>query len=376
MRYTSTIYKISGVDGSIIWRLGGKLSDFTQDFNFSSQHDAKFYSSNSSVTVISFLDNASDEHNRQSPTARTSTVKLVALYTDTANKTAKILKQFDRPDGGLTKLRGQAQFLPNDGVFAGWSEQGYISEFTPDGRTVLEAKYVGTRFNSYRGYKFDFVGCPSEPIALKTHAYGSQAELASMSSVFAVSWNGATEVASWNFYGTNNMSTTFQNLGSIPKSGFETTFISEQFWAFSYAEARAANGMSLGVSPVEQIILPNNRIADITAAGLSIDQEQHERKSVLVVSVIVLIGLLFSGSLSMLLFMWQRSKPGSRWGTCFRSSYKTVGSTETAIEEGEMLGLRDHGEEMDDESEDGPSEATMVEKTKDGASIVNDKVAT
>jgi hypothetical protein len=90
MRYTSTIYKISGVDGSIIWRLGGRLSDFKQDFNFSSQHDAKFHSYNSTVTIISFLDNASDELDRQPPTARTSAVKMVALYEYTTPMTAKV----------------------------------------------------------------------------------------------------------------------------------------------------------------------------------------------------------------------------------------------------------------------------------------------
>jgi hypothetical protein len=90
MRYTSAIYKISGVDGSIIWRLGGKRSNFKQDFNFSSQHDAKFYSYNNSVTIISFFDNASDEQNRQPATAQTSAVKLVALYEHTTPRIAKV----------------------------------------------------------------------------------------------------------------------------------------------------------------------------------------------------------------------------------------------------------------------------------------------
>lgn len=35
-RHTCTIFKVSSKDGSIIWRLGGKSSDFTLDgFNFS-----------------------------------------------------------------------------------------------------------------------------------------------------------------------------------------------------------------------------------------------------------------------------------------------------------------------------------------------------
>jgi hypothetical protein len=173
---------------------------------------------------------------------------------------SKILKQWDRPDGGLTMLRGEAEMFPNGGVFAGWNDRGYIREFAPDYRCVLEATYVGDRFNSYRGYKFNFVGMPTESPALKTHAYGSGASLGSMSSVFAVSWNGATEVASWTFYGSIDLSTSFQELGTIAKSGFETTYDSDRFWAFSYARGNAANSTSLGNSPVEEIILPNGQV--------------------------------------------------------------------------------------------------------------------
>ena len=130
MRYTSTIYKVSGRDGSVTWRLGGKKSDFIQDFNFSSQHHASFYEYNDTVTIISFLDNASDEQNRQPATSRTSSIKVVALHENATPKRAELLQQFDRPDGLLTKVRGSAQRLPNKGFFAGWSDDGYVSEFT------------------------------------------------------------------------------------------------------------------------------------------------------------------------------------------------------------------------------------------------------
>jgi len=42
------------------------------------------------VTVISFLDNASDEWEKQLTTARTSAVKLVALYEHAEPKQAKV----------------------------------------------------------------------------------------------------------------------------------------------------------------------------------------------------------------------------------------------------------------------------------------------
>ncbi|KAJ9608754.1 hypothetical protein H2200_006525 [Cladophialophora chaetospira] len=254
MRYTSTIYKVSGQDSSIIWRLGGKKSDFRQDFNFSSQHHATFLSTNDSVTMISLLDNASDELDRQPSTARTSSIKIVALYEHASPKRAELLKQFDRPDGGLTKLRGSAQRLPNGGFFAGWSEDGYVSEFTSEGQSVLEAKFVGSRFKTYRAYKFDFVGTPSEPPILRSIAHGDgSGTLSNMSTVFFVSWNGATEVRYWDFYATNNISIPFEKVGTVLRSKFETSFMTKDFWAFAYAKARDNEGRSLGRSEVVMV---------------------------------------------------------------------------------------------------------------------------
>lgn len=262
MRYTSTIYKISGRDGSVIWRLGGKQSDFQQDFNFSSQHFARFHSqqrsANENETIISFLDNASDERDRQPATSETSSIKVVSIYDDGQTKRATLLRQLDRPDGGLTKLRGSAQPLSNGGFAAGWSEGGYISEFAPDGRTVFEARFTSDRFNTYRAYKFDFVGTPAEPPVLKTFALSrgssdsdsdsDEGALADMSTSFFVSWNGATEVHTWDFYVTNNMSMPAYKAGSVKMTTFETTFWTTEFWAYAYAEARDASNRTLGRS--------------------------------------------------------------------------------------------------------------------------------
>jgi hypothetical protein len=230
--------------------------------------------------------------------------------------------------------------LPNGGVFAGWSERGYSSEFSPDGRCVQEAIFVSDRFNSYRAYKFDFVGAPAEPPALTTHAYGSGASLASMSSAFSVSWNGATEVSSWTFYGSNDLSKSFQELGSISRSGFETTYISPRFWAFSYALANAANGTSLGQSAVKEIILPNGQTQNITLAGLSVDRQQHKQKHSAIATVIVLVGLVLGILMRKSQFSWRLPR------SCWRPLYTSEVKPESAIEAGEMEALK-----YDDESE-------------------------
>jgi len=87
-RHANTIYKISRSDKSIQWRLGGKLSDFTMDFNFTAQHHVKIISENASMTVISILDNASDGWH--TPSANTSSALLVALHTSAQPKRAEV----------------------------------------------------------------------------------------------------------------------------------------------------------------------------------------------------------------------------------------------------------------------------------------------
>ena len=80
IRYTNAIYRVSRTSGDVVWRLGGKLTDFEQNFNFSAQHDARIVSHNDTATVISFFDNASVNMNQFEATSTVSSFKLVALY--------------------------------------------------------------------------------------------------------------------------------------------------------------------------------------------------------------------------------------------------------------------------------------------------------
>lgn len=187
--------------------------------------------------------------------------------------TANVLRRWIRPDNGFTYLRGNVQYLPESGnVFAGWSDRGYMSEFTSEGTCILEADFASSRFCTYRAYKFNFTGTPTEPPALKTLAY---AGLSGESiSTFHVSWNGATEVASWKFHGSpRNESGSFVELGSVRKTGFETTFVS-QFVRWGYAEAIAANGTVLGKSETQE---SNIR-------GMRVDNNSLGRESLLTTS--------------------------------------------------------------------------------------------
>ena len=253
-RYTDCIYKISGKDGSVLWRLGGKHSSFLLDgFNFSKQHDARFIEQNDSTTIITFLDNAADDLNT---TSSYSSALLVALETSVTPMVARVVRRWIRPDGRLSRLRGNFQLLPNGNAFIGWSDNSYISEHTTDGELLMEARFLSNRFVTYRAYKFNFTGAPIEPPNLKTFVFGTTPATSTV--VYYVSWNGATEVDSWRFCRDGNGTTQPKIIGSTSKTGFETMYQTKGLERQVYAEAIAADGRVLGTSPVQNITIPLN----------------------------------------------------------------------------------------------------------------------
>ena len=356
-RYTNTIYRISGVDGSIIWRFGGDRSDFQQldGLNFTSQHNVRLRSENETVTILTFFDNASDDAEKQPPTARCSSGKLVALYTDTSPMTAKLLQHWDRPDGFLTDRRGNVHTLPNENVVINWGDGGFLSEFTADGRHVLDARYASTRFGNYRAYKFNFTGNPTEPPALKTYAYGSGTSGADMVSVYYVSWNGATKVAKWNFYGSRNDPSEFAMVGSAARSGFETSYMHASFMMYTYVEAVSADGRILGRSKVKKTILPNG--LDGVLTDLAVPTVPHEETSMeqakrpetpmarrsfgplAVVFMAVLLGFSLLGMATLVHCLWKRKNPFSQ------RTYAPVSSSDT-LDGSESSALVYHDQEM------------------------------
>ncbi|KAJ5799997.1 uncharacterized protein N7518_002065 [Penicillium psychrosexuale] len=258
LRFTDTIYLISGQDGNIVWRLGGQESDFEQDFTFSKQHDVKFVSSNGTRHVISFLNNASDERGSDE---RVSSVLFVELDTSVIPMTAKLIKRINRPDSGLTRLRGSARPLPNGNVFIGWSERGYSSEHASNGELLMTARFASDRYSTYRSYKGEFTGRPTAPPDLVASVYGTHDE--DMTTIIHVSWNGATDVVQWKFYAQAYDRGQPVLIGTINKTDFETMFIADGYMDFVSAEAIDAEGNVMHTSEIMRTQSPS----DWKAAG-------------------------------------------------------------------------------------------------------------
>jgi outer membrane protein assembly factor BamB len=201
-RNTSTVYKVDRATGRIVWRLGGKRSDFSIGGGaaFSWQHDARRHADG----TISIFDDATDP----------STSRAIFLDVDEQAMASTLVRAYARSEPVLAHSQGNAQLLPNGNVFVGWGDAPYCSEFSADGRTLFDAAYPAAK-QSYRVFRMPWVGRPSDTpsIAVERGAGGAL-------TVYA-SWNGATEVATWEVR-AGSSSSAMTTVARAARAGFET----------------------------------------------------------------------------------------------------------------------------------------------------------
>ena len=190
--------------------------------------------------------------NDQEQTAAYSTGMFVALNTVTL--TATLIRAFPRPDKKVSRLRGNVQVLPNTNVVINWSENAYVSEFTADGVHILDTYFTSNRFGTYRAYKSNTTLTPADQPVMKAFVFGETP--ATSTSVFYVSWNGATEVASWKFFASRKLAGGFSLVGEASRAGFETSYQKSGYHEKGFVEAVAADGTVLGQSAIDNFILP------------------------------------------------------------------------------------------------------------------------
>jgi len=173
-RNTSALYLLRR-DGSVVWRLGGKRSDFgpAAAVKFRYQHFARFHG----PTTISLFDNGAIP--KEEPYTRPLVLKI-----DPATKTAKILKTFVHPKKLSSPFEGNLELLPDGGAFVGWGGIRKVTEFTPGGkvRFQLTLPYGDT----YRGYRLPWSGNPGDKPLVSVDG----------DRVYA-SWNGKRGIARW-----------------------------------------------------------------------------------------------------------------------------------------------------------------------------------
>lgn len=218
-RNTSTLYLLRR-DGSIVWRLGGKRSDFTPAaaVKFRFQHDAELHDDH----TLSLFDNGAI------PKVEPFTRPMV-LHLDQKARRATIAKTFVHPAKISSPFEGDLQLLADGGALVGWGGVRKVTEFTPDANVRFELKLPYG--DTYRAYRLPWAGRPGgKPAVAVQHA-----------TVFA-SWNGKTGVASWEVLAGGNV------VARRAWNGLETAIPLTGSPGKVQVRALDADGRTLGVS--------------------------------------------------------------------------------------------------------------------------------
>ncbi|KAL2844219.1 MFS general substrate transporter [Aspergillus pseudodeflectus] len=250
-RHTCAIYKISGKDGSVLWQLHGANPSFKNiNFSFSQQHDARWLTENGTHTLLSLYNNGFNGFNR---THDYSSGMLILI--NHVDQTATQLHEYAPQNHDMiSSSQGNMQVLPNGNVFIGWGNNAYVSEHDAEGNLLLWGYIDKGRIMNYRAQKFHWEGNPTDIPALWTY---SKTTDAASPTTFYVSWNGATRVKHWRFYGLNNSTDNYTLIHQSPKDGFETSYTASEFYRFTYAEAIDAQGKVLGKSREQFTFTPS-----------------------------------------------------------------------------------------------------------------------
>jgi hypothetical protein len=155
---------------------------------------------------------------------------------------ATLVRGYPHPDRWRAATQGNVQVLPGGNVFIGWGSQPVFSEFSREGELLYDARFP-PQVESYRAFRFPWRGYPTDDPTLLAVAGEASDEL-----TLYVSWNGATEVASWQVLAGPNPDRLEAVGPSVPKEGFETAIRARSGQAYVGVEAMDGSGRVLGTS--------------------------------------------------------------------------------------------------------------------------------
>jgi hypothetical protein len=235
-RNTWAAYDVDAKTGQVRWELGGKHSSFKQGPGTATawQHDAVQLQEGE----ITFFDNgASPQVHPQS--------RAIEIALDTKDMTATLLRSYEHKTPLVADSQGNVQVTGEGDWMVGWGQAGYLSEINAAGQVLFNA-HLPPNWESYRAFVAPWSGQPASPPAVAAIA----ASGAHAGATVYASWNGATEVASWEVL-AGASPTSLKPAENAPKTGFETAIPLAAAPAGSYVAVQALNaaGTVLDTSP-------------------------------------------------------------------------------------------------------------------------------
>jgi hypothetical protein len=231
-RNTWALYDVDIHSGAVRWRLGGARSSFKlgPGARFYWQHDARFQPGGQ----ISLFDNGSDP-----PKEKQSRGLLLAP--NVAAHTVTLLNAFANPRRTLlAESQGNMLSLPGGSWLLGYGRLPDFTEFDSAGRVVLDGT-LGRDVQNFKTTLSPWRGRPASAPSLVRAG-------AAASTTVAVSWNGATDVASWRVLAGASPGA-LAAVVTAAKTGFQTTIAAPGAGPYVAVQALDSSGAVIGVSP-------------------------------------------------------------------------------------------------------------------------------
>jgi hypothetical protein len=231
-RSTWALYDVDLKTGAIRWRLGGRRSSFRlgPGTNTYWQHDAEWQPGG----LISVFDNGSDP-----PEEKQS--RGLLLHPDVAAHTVTLVKAFTNPARTLlASSQGNVLNLGDGDWLMGYGGLPNFTEYSSSGHVLLDGT-LGKSVQDFRTYLSSWSGHPTSlPAVIAKPASGGTIGV-------SVSWNGATEVASWQVL-AGSSPTTLAPATKAARSGFQTSITVPAAGPYVQVQALNAAGAVIGTS--------------------------------------------------------------------------------------------------------------------------------
>ena len=147
-----TIYKIDRSTGKIIWRLGGKKSDFKlgKGVRFDWQH-----------SIRSQPDGTYKVYDNSAAPPVAQELARLTLKLDAAGQDGHARERVRRTRASCSRpARATSSALPNGNTFVGWGSQRWFTEFSPTGKVLFDG-HLARGNDNYRAFRFEWTGRPA-----------------------------------------------------------------------------------------------------------------------------------------------------------------------------------------------------------------------
>jgi hypothetical protein len=231
-RNTCALYELDRATGAILWRLGGKRSDFRmgRGSRFCRQHDARWAGNGAMTLFDNHVDRITDGGQSRG----------LRLSVSQRRMRVRLLQSYRHPGRLAAPNKGSARQLTNGNVLVGWGAVPFITEFTRHGRIVFDAHFARADDGSYRAIRARWHGRPTTAPRVAADRQGDR------TTVWA-SWNGATDVARWQVLAGDDEAA-LRPVATRARRGFETAMSVAASARFVAVRALDGHGRVLGTS--------------------------------------------------------------------------------------------------------------------------------